>query len=180
MPKKKAANPFAGRYRITLMEIYDPEYLDAAVEAFMHFGKKDLGEFQFGYVQGEMDCHYSERDGKPLVEYTWSGVDEMDLASGRGWAVLQGKDLEGEIYLHKLLATPLRNLQPSNPRSRYSSSKSNYQASIDPSGVAFKLQIARSTSCTSTSKPRWAGRTFTCMSSESRAAAMAILNCYRS
>lgn len=100
MPKKQAANPFAGRFRIASMEIYDPLYVDQQVEAFIRFDTRGgLGNFHFGDVQGEMDCQYSKRDGKPCVEFTWRGIENLQMC-GRGWAVLQGQELAGEIYLH--------------------------------------------------------------------------------
>jgi hypothetical protein len=41
------------------------------------------------------------RQGKPAVEFTWEGQDEMDPASGRGWVVLeQEKALKGRIHFH--------------------------------------------------------------------------------
>ena len=40
--------------------------------------------FQFGYVSGDIDYRDGSRDGKPSIEWTWEGNDEMDPASGRG------------------------------------------------------------------------------------------------
>jgi hypothetical protein len=100
MAKKKPANPFQGQFRITFMELYDPVYVEEEGDAFFRFDPKGLGEFQFGNVQGEMDCHFGMRDGQPLVEFTWEGHDEEDRRSGRGWAILQGKEIEGEFFFH--------------------------------------------------------------------------------
>ncbi len=47
-----------------------------------------MGEFQFGYLHGFMDCRYSEREGNETVEFSWEGNDEMDQASGRGFAII--------------------------------------------------------------------------------------------
>jgi hypothetical protein len=52
----------------------------------------------FGCVTGGLHCRKSPSG----VEFTWEGNNEMDQASGAGWAELQ-KDgsLTGEIRFHK-------------------------------------------------------------------------------
>ena len=57
--------------------------------------RANTGQFHFGYVHGEIDYRLGKRDGKPAVEFTWDGHDEMDPAQGRGWAVLEGEELKG-------------------------------------------------------------------------------------
>jgi hypothetical protein len=47
-----------------------------------------------------MVCRLTTRDGKPAVEFSWDGNDEMDTAQGRGWAVLDGDEIEGRIFFH--------------------------------------------------------------------------------
>lgn len=47
------------------------------------------GNFGFSAVRGEMDCHEIERDGRPVVEFSWEGHDECNPAAVRGWAVLE-------------------------------------------------------------------------------------------
>jgi hypothetical protein len=71
------------------------------VQAFIEFGKDELGEFQFGLVRGDMDYQLTHRDGKPAVEWSWEGNDEMDPVTGRGWAVLEGDELHGIIFIHQ-------------------------------------------------------------------------------
>jgi hypothetical protein len=49
-----------------------------------------------------MDCRFDQRDGKPLVEFSWQGKDEGDDVSGRGWAVIDADGtLTGRIYVHQ-------------------------------------------------------------------------------
>ena len=50
-----------------------------------------------GYAQGQIDYRPSIREGKPCVEFTWDGFDEMDPESGCGWAVLEGDSLIGVL-----------------------------------------------------------------------------------
>ena len=47
-----------------------------------------------------MDCRETTRDGKPGIEWSWEGNDEMDPAQGRGWAVVEGDRLNGMIFIH--------------------------------------------------------------------------------
>lgn len=92
--------PFAGTWRIVEMELWDQADFDLLGPAHFTFSKNGLGEFQFVAVQGGMDCRFGERDGKPLVEFTWLGYDETDPVSGRGWAVLDGGAITGRIFFH--------------------------------------------------------------------------------
>jgi len=59
-----------------------------------------MGHFQFGLVSGNINCLDTERDGKAAVEWSWEGMDEMDECSGRGWAMLDGEELRGMIFIH--------------------------------------------------------------------------------
>jgi hypothetical protein len=98
--KSKPTSPFEGRWRITLMEMWDQVYVDEEEEGYFEFTNQDWGEFHFCCVHGEMDCHLTTRDGVPALEWSWDGNDEMDAALGRGWAVLKGDELHGEIFFH--------------------------------------------------------------------------------
>jgi len=95
-----AAQPFLGTWRIIDMEVWDKDAFDMVGPAHFSFGKDDLGNFQFIAVEGEMDCRFGQRDGRPLVEFSWTGCDETDPASGRGWAVLDGDTMTGRIFVH--------------------------------------------------------------------------------
>jgi hypothetical protein len=103
MPKKpKRTNPFEGRWQIVSMTEWDEDYLDEEVEAFIEFGPDNIGSFQFGYVQGQTDYRTTSRDGKPAVEFSWEGGDGADGTpmTGRGWAVVEGDELNGMICIH--------------------------------------------------------------------------------
>ena len=99
--KSKPESPFTGRWRITWMDQWDQDFVDEEVEGFFEFRNDGSGEFQFGYVRGEIDHRPSTRDGKSCVEFTWDGNDEMDPALGRGWAVIGGDEIMGEIFFHR-------------------------------------------------------------------------------
>ena len=79
------------------MELWDTDYLDLVEPAYIRFYGRGHGEFVFGTVTGGLDCrHSSDR-----VDFTWQGNDEMDEASGSGWAK-RNKDgtINGEIQIH--------------------------------------------------------------------------------
>jgi hypothetical protein len=101
MAKRKAESPFTGRWRIVSTSAWENAYLDEEEPASIEFNANGRGEFHFGYVHGIMDCRLTTRDGQPAVEWTWEGNDEMDRASGRGWAVLKGDELHGMIFLQQ-------------------------------------------------------------------------------
>lgn len=100
MAKKPAApNPFLGLWYITSMSAWDEEYLHEEVRAFIEFEPKGVGSFQFGYVQGQMDCRTTTRDGNQAVEFSWDGADGTP-ETGRGWGILQGDELKGMFFFH--------------------------------------------------------------------------------
>jgi hypothetical protein len=99
--KSKSTSPFEGRWRITSMEMWDQEFVDAEVEGYFEFRPSGQGSFQFGYVSGEIDYRDTMWDGKASVEWSWDGNDEMDPAQGRGWAVIDGDEIHGLIAFHQ-------------------------------------------------------------------------------
>jgi len=102
MAKKKAPqSPFTGTWRITWMAEWDQEFVNAEVQGYFEFNDRGSGEFHFGYVHGFIDYLSSTRDGKPCVEFSWEGNDEMDPAMGRGWAVIDGDQIDGMLFFHQ-------------------------------------------------------------------------------
>ena len=82
---------FQGKWRV--VEI--PDYDMALLGAYILFGKNG-GEFAFDCLTGAIPgvCKGD------AVEFTWEGNDEMEPASGRGWAELKDDGSpEGEICL---------------------------------------------------------------------------------
>jgi hypothetical protein len=94
------ANSFLGHWRITDTELWNREALNLLAPAFVRYEDDGMGGFQFIAVRGGLDCRFSERDGTPMVEFSWEGDDEGDARCGRGWAVLRGGRLEGRLYIH--------------------------------------------------------------------------------
>ena len=91
---------FLGSWRITEMELWDQDAVDLLGPGHFSFAADRFGRFCFVAVQGDMDCRFEDRDGRPFVEFSWAGGDDSDPASGRGWAAVDGDVLTGVIYIH--------------------------------------------------------------------------------
>ena len=93
---------FSGIWRIVWMSNWDQDFVDLEVPGHFTFAANGPDHFQFGLVQGQMDCRF---DGKPpgRVEFSWEGsdeCDECDEASGRGHAEIVDGELHGHIQFH--------------------------------------------------------------------------------
>jgi hypothetical protein len=123
-PARTTPADFRGCWRIESMEVWDREAIDTMGPAFIYF-EGSGGTFRFICVEGDLDCEFGQRGGRPLVQWSWNGQDEMDPASGRGWAVLmEDGTLEGKIFIHhgdssdfkaSKSSKDLRDLTPSPP-----------------------------------------------------------------
>jgi hypothetical protein len=100
MGKAGSKNWAVGRWLIESMDQWDRDFIDEEVRGYFEFDARGSGSFQFGCVQGQIDYRLGERDGKPAVEFSWDGHEEMDPAQGRGWLVLEGDELKGMIFIH--------------------------------------------------------------------------------
>ena len=99
--KGVSAATLAGDWRIVEMDLWGRKFMDMEVPAFVRLDKDGNGEFQFGLVSGSLDGRFLDREGKPAVEFSWEGQDELDPVAGRGWAMLEGDDrMVGRIYFH--------------------------------------------------------------------------------
>ena len=96
----KAEKLVVGTWRITGMEVWDADYFDMEAPAHITIRKDLTGEFQFGLVQGDINARVGTDDGVARVEFSWSGFDENDPMSGRGWFVVTGDQAEGRIFIH--------------------------------------------------------------------------------
>jgi hypothetical protein len=97
----KGFKQFIGQWHIIEMEAWDQEYVNMEVPGHFTFNKGGSGHFQFGLVQGEMDCRLENSGGKVRIAFSWEGQEELDPASGRGWAAIEGEELKGRIFFHQ-------------------------------------------------------------------------------
>ena len=96
----KKRNPYLGKWRITEMEVWDQEFVDMETVGHFLFEKDELGFFQFGLVQGQIDYSIERIGEVERLEFSWEGQDENDDALGRGWAAIKDDYLEGRFYFH--------------------------------------------------------------------------------
>ena len=90
---------FHGVWRIVWMAGWDQDFVDMEVPGHVTFEGGRSATFQFGLVQGDMDCHPDARHPQ-RVEFSWSGSDECDEASGRGHAEIVNGELQGHLWFH--------------------------------------------------------------------------------
>ena len=85
------------------MSMWDKDYIDEEVPGYVEFGAENVGSFQFGYVQADVDYRATERGDKPAVEFSFEGGDGADGSpcSGRGWMTLDGEALTGMFYFYR-------------------------------------------------------------------------------
>ncbi len=100
-PSPANSGSMLGLWRITHMDQWPQDFVDAEVDGYIRFDHGGVGEFQFGYVHGWIDHELTDREGKPAAEWSWEGNSEMDPACGRGWAVLEDDGtIKGKLSIH--------------------------------------------------------------------------------
>ncbi len=92
---------FVGTWHIYKMEMWDEDYFNMEVQAYIKINKNNTGEFQFGLVQGDIDGKIVKQGNQKRLEFTFEGIDENDPVNGRGWIIKKPKDeIEGEFIFH--------------------------------------------------------------------------------
>jgi len=88
-----------GTWRITEMEQWDKEYIDMEGPGLIAFEKKGQGEMLFGCVHVGLDWKYEKTADR--IEFSFSGFEEGTEITGRGWAKVNGKNMDGKIFIHQ-------------------------------------------------------------------------------
>ena len=92
---------YIGVWHIVEMEMWDEDYFNMEVQAFISVKENRLGSFQFGLVSGQIDGEVSKYGDKERFEFTWDGNDECDPAQGSGWFEEKTeKEIMGRIKIH--------------------------------------------------------------------------------
>jgi hypothetical protein len=94
------SNKYIGKWRITEMEFWDSDFIDLVAKGQIILKKDQLGEFQFGAVEAEIDYRIERINNLERLEFSWEGCDDSDQVHGRGWAVIKGDELHGKLYFH--------------------------------------------------------------------------------
>ena len=91
---------YAGTWHILEMEMWDEDYFNMEVQAFILIEPNGIGNFQFGLVSGTLDGDVLKTGKEERFEFTWEGQDENDPILGSGWLKLSGKDkVRGSIKI---------------------------------------------------------------------------------
>jgi len=100
--RKQKATGFRGKWQIIDTDLWDVDALDLIEPAHITFDASGLGELRLIAIGAAIDYRVSERDGMPFVEFSWSGYDDSDQASGRGWGRIEpGGTLKGKLFIHQ-------------------------------------------------------------------------------
>jgi hypothetical protein len=73
----KKRNPYFGKWRITQMEMWDQEFVDMETEGHFNFEEDELGSFQFGLVQGQIDYRMEKTCEIERLEFSWEGQSDF-------------------------------------------------------------------------------------------------------
>ena len=82
---------FIGTWDIYEMEMWDEDYFNMEVQAYIKIVSNNKGNFQFGLVTGEIDGEVVSYANEKRFEFAWEGNDECDPAIGSGWVRIKGK-----------------------------------------------------------------------------------------
>ena len=98
---KKIEPEYVASWRITAMSNWDKDYIDEIALGRLVIEANGTGTLVFGLVQAELDCRMEDVGIAEHLAFSFTGLDELEQVSGRGWAVAITKNkLEGEVYFH--------------------------------------------------------------------------------
>ncbi len=89
-----------GRWEITDSEQWAPDMLNMDGPALIEIDEGGFGFFNFCAVEVDIDYRSSNTDSDK-IEFSFSGKDDRDPVSGRGWLQLQDNRLKIQIYFHR-------------------------------------------------------------------------------
>ena len=89
-----------GKWRIVETELWDLDDLDLIEPAYLTLEPRGHGSLGLLAIEADLDYRVVQREGLPAIEFSFEGSDEGDQISGRGWAILEGEQLQGRIFIH--------------------------------------------------------------------------------
>ena len=85
MANSKAKNWAVGRWLIEAMDQWDRDYIDEEVRGYIEFDERSSGQFQFGYVQGQIDYRLAAKGtASPPSSSLGRGSTEVVVTNARG------------------------------------------------------------------------------------------------
>ena len=95
----KEALTIVGKWRITSMSTWDSDYIDLIEPGVISFATHEMGEMAFGGVTAALDGAFNA--AKSDVSFQFTGSDEGDKISGKGWAKLEEPNkIRGKTKFH--------------------------------------------------------------------------------
>jgi hypothetical protein len=95
-----ANDALLGTWRIVATELWDLDDLDLMEPAHLTLKRNGHGSLGLLAIEAILDYRVVQREGLPAIEFSFEGSDEGDQISGRGWAILEGEQLRGRIFIH--------------------------------------------------------------------------------
>ena len=90
----------AGRWRIIETEVWDTDALDMVVPAHLTLDRRGVGEVRLVAIDASVDYRVTDDGGRVVVEFSWSGFDDMEPTSGRARATVSGDEMHGTLFIH--------------------------------------------------------------------------------
>jgi hypothetical protein len=91
---------YVGKWRIIEMSEWDQDFIDLAAPGHLTIKTDGTGAFAFGAVEAEIDCRIEKIGDGERLGFSFAGSDEGDEVSGRGWAAVSGRSMEGWFVFH--------------------------------------------------------------------------------
>jgi hypothetical protein len=105
-----------GRWRLLETDLWGDDSIDLLEEAYIEFAEHQLGSVVVGALQAGIDYRDGTRDGRPSIEFAWSGDDDGHPVSGRGWAQLEPDEkLRVQLYIYQGDETVMLGARVANP-----------------------------------------------------------------
>jgi hypothetical protein len=98
---RTAKHSLLGTWRIVGADLWDVDDLDSMDPAHLTLEPRGHGRLGLLAIEAELDYRVVQREGLPAIEFSFEGFDEGDRISGRGWAILDGEQLRGHLFIHQ-------------------------------------------------------------------------------
>jgi len=96
----KTRKAYIGMWRFTEMSAWDNDFIDLVAPGHILLKADGSGSLKFGAIEAEMDCRIEKHGTIELLAFSFTGWDEGEDASGRGWAEISGDNMSGWIGFH--------------------------------------------------------------------------------
>lgn len=91
---------YIGVWRITEMSGWEQHDVDLVAPGHLTVERDGTGQFAFCAFDSGIDCRMAEGSDRQRLGFSFVGWDEGDEVSGRGWAVVDGNQMEGWFGFH--------------------------------------------------------------------------------